>query len=138
MGSWGHRAKAYVTAVALASAAAYFSIGGLVELFPAQSTAIMVLGALLEITKLVMVAYLAANRMWASGLLRLVMVVLVAGLVTVNAGGTFARLIESHLAVLTAASTSVGERLGILDSRIAERSPASRHRTARSPTRSPS
>jgi len=37
---------AYATAVALASAAAYFSIGGLVELFPAQATAIMVLGAL--------------------------------------------------------------------------------------------
>ncbi len=43
------------------------------ELFSAQATAIMVLGALLEITKLVMVAWLATNWMWASGLLRLVM-----------------------------------------------------------------
>jgi len=40
--------------------------------------------------------------------------------VTVNAGGTFARLIESHLSVATAASTSVGERIGVLDARIAE------------------
>jgi len=48
------------------------------------------------------------------------MVLLVLGLVTVNAGGTFARLIESHLSIVTAASTSVGERLEILDARIAE------------------
>jgi len=48
------------------------------------------------------------------------MVLLVIGLVIVNAGGTFARLIESHLSVMTAASTSVGERTGILDARIAE------------------
>jgi len=48
------------------------------------------------------------------------MVLLVLGLVTVNAGGTFARLIESHLGPTAAASTSVGERIGILDARIAE------------------
>ncbi len=82
----------------------------------------MVLGALLEITKLVMVAYLAANWTWASGLMRLVMVVLVVGLITVNGAGVFARPIESHLAVTVAASTSVGERIGILDARIAEQS----------------
>jgi len=119
-GSWGHRLLAYVTAIALATAAAYFSIGGLVELFPAQATAVTVLGALLEGTKLVMVAWLAANWRAAHGLLRLVMVLLVLGLVTVNAGGTFARLIESHLGPTAAASTSVGERIGILDARIAE------------------
>jgi len=119
-GSWGHRLLAYVTAVALATAAAYFSIGGLAELFPAQATAVTVLGALLEGTKLVMVAWLAANWRAAHGLLRLVMVLLVLGLVTVNAGGTYARLVESHLSPMTAASTSVGERIGVLDARIAE------------------
>ena len=41
------------------------------------------------------------------------MVILVSGLVTVNAGGTFARLIESRLAPTVAATTSVGERTGI-------------------------
>jgi hypothetical protein len=62
-----------------------------------------------------------ARRRHAGGLLRAVMVLLVLGLVTVNAGGTFARLIESHLSIVTAASTSVGERLEIiLDARIAE------------------
>jgi hypothetical protein len=50
------------------------------------------------------------------------MVILVAGLVIVNAGGTFARLIESHLAGTVAASTSVGERLSILDAKINEQS----------------
>jgi len=56
--------------VALASAAAYFSIGGLVELFPAQATAVAVLGAILEATKLVMAGWLAANWRAAGGLLR--------------------------------------------------------------------
>jgi hypothetical protein len=119
-GPWGHRAIAYVTAVALASAAAYFSIGGLVELFPAQATAVAVLGAILEATKLVMAGWLAANWRSTGWILRAVMVALVLGLVVVNAGGTFARLIESHLSVMTAASTSVGERIGVLDARIAE------------------
>jgi hypothetical protein len=119
-GSWGHRVVAYLTGIALASAAAYFSIGGLVELFPAQATAVAVLGALLEVTKLVMVAWLAANWRHAGGLLRLVMVVLVVGLMAVNGGGTFARLIESHLSIVAAASTAVGERTGVLDAKIAE------------------
>jgi hypothetical protein len=119
-GSWGHRVVAYATAVALAAAAAYFSIGGLVELFPAQTIPVAVLGALLEVTKLVMAGWLAANWRVAGGLLRAVMVLLVVGLVTVNAGGTFARLIESHLAVTSAASTSVGERTAIVDAKIAE------------------
>src|SRR6266478_527499 len=55
------RLIAYLTAIALASAAAYFSIGGLVELFPAQETAVAVLGCILEIAKLVMVAWLTAH-----------------------------------------------------------------------------
>jgi hypothetical protein len=113
---------AYATAIALATAAAFFSRGGLVELFPAQATAIMVLGGLLEATKLVMVAWLTVHWGVAGHLLRTVMVLLVAGLVMVNAGGTFARLVESHLSVMTAASTSVGERIGILDARISEQS----------------
>jgi hypothetical protein len=42
------------------------------------------------------------------------------GLMTINGGGTFARPIESHLAVAAAASTWVAERIGVLDARIAE------------------
>jgi hypothetical protein len=114
------RAFAYLTAVALASAAAYFSIGGLVELFPAQQTAVAVLGGILEIAKLVMAAWLSANWRQVGGLLRGVMVLLVVGLVVVNAGGTFARLIQSHFVINDAAATGVDERLGVLDAKIAE------------------
>jgi hypothetical protein len=115
-----HRVIAYLTAIALASAAAYFSIGGLVELFPAQQTAVAVLGVILEIAKLVMVAWLTAHWRLVGWWLRAVMVVLVIGLVTVNAGGTFARLIQSHFLLNEAASTGVDERLGVLDAKIAE------------------
>jgi len=125
---------AYVTAVALASAAASFSIGGLVELFPAQATAIMVLGGLLEATKLVMVARLMANWRAASGLLRLVMTALVIGLMS-TPGGTYARLIESHLIVVATASSSVAEQLAVVDAKTLGSStalPASRRRTVSS------
>jgi hypothetical protein len=57
----------------------------------------------------------------AGALLPLVMVLLVIGLVTATAGGTFARLIETHPSVAAAASTSVGERIGILDARARRR-----------------
>jgi len=52
---------AYATAVVLARATAYFSIGGLVELIPAQAEPVAVLGELLEATKLVITAFLAAS-----------------------------------------------------------------------------
>jgi hypothetical protein len=106
--------------IALATAAAYFSIGGLVELFPAQDIAVAVLGGILEIAKLVMVAWLTAHWRIVGWRLRVVMVLLVVGLVTVNAGGTFARLIESHFVINDAAASGVDERLAVLDARIAE------------------
>jgi hypothetical protein len=114
------RIMAYLTAIALASSAAYFSIGGLVELFPAQQMAVSILGCILEAAKLVMVAWLSANWCLVGGLLRVVMVALVIGLVTINAGGTFARLIESHFVLNDAAATGVNERISVLDARIAE------------------
>jgi hypothetical protein len=67
-----------------------------------------------------MVAWLSANWRFVGAMLRLVMVALVIGLVTINAGGTFARLIESHFAISAEAETDVGERLGALDAKIAE------------------
>jgi hypothetical protein len=115
-----YRIGAYLTAISLASAAAYFSIGGLIELFPAQETAVAVLGGLLEVAKLVMVAWLTAHWRSVGYRLKVVMVLLVVGLVTVNAGGTFARLVESHFSISEAATIGVGERLGVLDARIKE------------------
>jgi hypothetical protein len=119
-GGGSQRLIAYLTAIALAMAAAYFSIGGLVELFPAQEIAVAVLGGILEVAKLVMVAWLTAHWRFAGWQLRLVMMLLVVGLVVVNAGGTFARLIESHFALNDAAATAVDERRGVLDAEIAE------------------
>lgn len=114
------RIAVYATAIALASAAAYFSIGGLVELFPAQTIAVALLGCILEIAKLVMVAWLTANWLLIGRWLRVVMVALVFGLVAINAGGTFARLIESHFVINDAAATAVDERLGVLDAKNSE------------------
>jgi hypothetical protein len=46
------------------------------------------------------------------------MVALFVGLMTANGAGVFGQLIESHLSVTVAASTSVGERIGVLDAGI--------------------
>jgi len=52
------------------AAAAYFSIGGLVELFQAQATAVAVWEGLLEVTKLVMAGWLARQVGAGLGILR--------------------------------------------------------------------
>jgi hypothetical protein len=104
------------------SARAYklpFKFSGIVELFPAKPTRWRSRAGCSHQAGIA--RSLAANWRAASVLLRLVMVILVVGLVTVNAGGTFARPIEGHLAVTVAAATSVGEWIGVLDARVLSR-----------------
>jgi hypothetical protein len=53
-------AVALVAAVALASVAAFFSVTGMIEVFPGAPVAIMVLAASMEGAKLVIAGWLAA------------------------------------------------------------------------------
>lgn len=50
-----------LTAIAISSTAAYFSVVGLAALFPATATAVIVMGTVLEVGKIVSVKWLHAN-----------------------------------------------------------------------------
>ena len=132
---------AYVVAVALAGIAAYFSIRGMIVLFPGSPTAIVVMGVAMEAAKLVTVAFLAHQWRLLGRLSRVVLIALVAGLAAINAAGVYSQLVAAHFgdrisatsAVETEASTLVAKtevqtqtvadldrRIGQIDAAISE------------------
>ena len=98
---------AYVVAVALAGIAAYFSIRGMIVLFPGAPTAIVVMGVAMEAAKLVTVAFLAHQWRLLGGLSRAVLVTLVAGLAAINAAGVYSQLVAAHFGDRIAATSAV-------------------------------
>jgi hypothetical protein len=98
---------AYAVAVALAGIAAYFSIRGMIVLFPGAPTAIVVMGVAMEAAKLVTVAFLAHQWRLLGGLSRAVLVTLVAGLAAINAAGVYSQLVAAHFGDRIAATSAV-------------------------------
>jgi hypothetical protein len=98
---------AYVVAVALAGIAAYFSIRGMIVLFPGAPAAIVVMGVAMEAAKLVTVAFLAHQWRLLGGLSRAVLVTLVAGLAAINAAGVYSQLVAAHFGDRIAATSAV-------------------------------
>jgi hypothetical protein len=98
---------AYVVAVALAGIAAYFSIRGMIVLFPGAPAAIVVMGVAMEAAKLVTVAFLAHQWRLLGGLSRAVLVALVAGLAAINAAGVYSQLVAAHFGDRIAATSAV-------------------------------
>jgi hypothetical protein len=89
-------ALAYLIAVALAAIAAFFSISGMIVLFPGAPTAIVIMGVVMESAKLVTVAFLAHQWRTLAWLSRIVLVILVAGLAAINAAGVYSQLVAAH------------------------------------------
>jgi hypothetical protein len=88
---------AYLTALVLALIAAWFSVRGMVVLFPGDPESATALGIGLETGKIVTAAFLASfwNRLaWA---FRLGLIVLVVGCEILNASGVFGQLVIAHL-----------------------------------------
>jgi hypothetical protein len=98
---------AYVVAVALAGIAAYFSIRGMIVLFPGSPTAIVVMGVAMEAAKLVTVAFLAHQWRLLGRLSRAVLVALVAGLAAINAAGVYSQLVAAHFGDRISATSAV-------------------------------
>jgi transposase-like protein/uncharacterized coiled-coil protein SlyX len=109
---------AYAAAGALATVAAYFSVSGMIEIFPGAPVAVVGLAGTMEASKLVTAGWLARHWRTTGALLRAVLLTLVAGLATINAAGVYGRLVEAHVGVTVAASSSIGERIGALDARL--------------------
>jgi hypothetical protein len=108
---------AYVVAIALAGIAAYFSIRGMIVLFPGAPTAIVVMGVAMEAAKLVTVAFLAHQWRLLGGLSRAVLVTLVAGLAAINAAGVYSQLVAAHFGDRIAATSAVETEASALAAR---------------------
>jgi len=117
-------AFALVAALALATVAAYFSVTGMIEIFPGAPVAVMVLAATMEAGKLVIAGWLAAHWRRVGWKMRSVMVSLVAGLALINAAGVFGKLVEAHVSVAASSRSSVTERIEALDARVTAQSAA--------------
>jgi hypothetical protein len=88
---------AYVAAVTLAGAAAWFSIKGMVVLFPGAPVSVVGMAIAMESAKLVTAGWLARRWRATAWVWRLVLVVLVAGLAVINAAGVYAQLVAAHV-----------------------------------------
>jgi hypothetical protein len=98
---------AYAVAVALAGIAAYFSISGMIVLFPGAPEAIVTMGVIMEAAKLVTVAFLAHQWRMLARLSRLVLVLLVMGLAAINAAGVYSQLVAAHFGDRVTATSAV-------------------------------
>src|SRR5260370_4409523 len=77
-----------------------------------------------EATRLAAAGWLARHWRSTGGMLRSVLITLITGLAAINAAGVYGRLVEAHVGVTVAASSSIDERAGALDARIEARAQA--------------
>jgi hypothetical protein len=110
---------AYAAAIALAGCAAWFSIKGMVVLFPGTPVAVVALAVAMETAKLVTAGWLASRWRATARVWRLVLVTLVAGLAVINATGVYAQLVSAHVgergAVAAAIETQDAELAGRIE-----------------------
>src|SRR5262249_24763341 len=109
---------AYAVAVALAGIAAYFSIRGMIVLFPGAPAAIVIMGVAMEAAKLVTVGFLAHQWRLLGRLSRAVLVILVAGLAAINAAGVYSQLVAAHFVDRVTATSSVETEAAALAAKI--------------------
>jgi hypothetical protein len=109
---------AYTVAVSLAGIAAYFSIRGMIVLFPGAPTAIVVMGVAMEAAKLVTVGFLAHQWRVLARLSRAVLVTLVAGLAAINAAGVYSQLVAAHFGDRVTATSAVETETAALAAKI--------------------
>ena len=115
-------ALALVAAVGLAGVAAFFSITGMVEVFPGAPVAVMAFAGSMEAGKLIIAGWLAANWSVAGWKLRTILMALVTGLALINAAGVFGKLVEAHVTAAATARAGVSERMAVVDARLTSQS----------------
>ncbi len=109
---------AYTAAVALAGAAAYFSIRGMTVLFPGAPTAIVGMAVAMEASKLVTAGWLARRWRATAWVWRGILVALVAGLTLINAAGVYAQLVAAHVGSRGEAASQLESKDAALGARI--------------------
>jgi hypothetical protein len=97
----------YLAAVALAGAAAWFSIRGMTVLFPGAPLSVIAMSVAMESAKLVTAGWLARRWHVTAWVWRGVLAALVAGLAIINAAGVYAQLVAAHVGERGAAQSAV-------------------------------
>jgi hypothetical protein len=105
-------------AIALATVVAYFSITGMVLLFPGAVMAVIFMAATMEAGKLVGTAWLARHWRATGCLLRATLTALIVTLAVINAVGVYGRLTAAHLTPHAAAAAATEQEASTLSARI--------------------
>jgi len=86
----------FVSALALAGTAAYYSVYGISKLFSAQMTAVMIMAGILEFCKLIAASYL--HRMWkrVGAVIKSYLIAAVAVLMIVTSAGIYGFLVSAY------------------------------------------
>lgn len=110
---------ALIVALALACVSAAFSIDGLTAIFAGAFWPVIVMGVALEAGKLVAAAWLTEHWNSAPSLLRLVLVVMIGVLMSLNAVGVFGFLTRAHLDHMAARDLALADRTADTAARLA-------------------
>ena len=105
---------AYLAAVCLAAVAAWFSIRGMVVLFPGAPFSVVAMAVAMEAAKLVTAGWLARRWRMTAWTWRLSIVALVCGLAVINATGVYAQLVAAHMGERDAASAIAMQDAGLV------------------------
>ena len=109
---------AYLAVIALAAAAAFFSIKGMVVLFPGAPAAVVGMALAMEGAKLVTTGWLARRWQDMAWVWRCILVALVAGLAVINGVGVFSQLVAAHVGERGAAAAGIEMQDAALTARI--------------------
>jgi hypothetical protein len=109
----------FIVALALACVSAAFSIDGLTAIFAGAFWPVIIMGATLEAGKLVAAAWLTENWFSAPYLLRLILVVMIGLLMSLNAVGVFGFLVKAHLDHMVTVDMALADKAAGTEARLA-------------------
>ena len=107
----------FVSAIALSATSAFYAVSGLVAIFAAAVIPIIVMGSMLEVSKLVVASWLYRNWKYTSVLLRSYFCVALTVLMLLTSMGIFGYLSKAHLDQAVP-NGDVASKVALLDERI--------------------
>jgi hypothetical protein len=109
---------AYGAAIALAGAAAWFSIRGMVVIFPGSPVPVVGMAVAMEGAKLITAGWLARRWRATAVAWRAALVAFVFGLALINAAGVYAQLVAAHVGERGAAQSDIEAKDAALAARL--------------------
>lgn len=106
-----------LTALGLSGIAAYYSVIGLAQIFPGSFWAVIIMGSILEASKLVTVSWLYRNWKECPVLIRTYLSIAVVILMLITSMGIFGFLSKAHLEH-SADNAPLADRIALLDEKI--------------------